>query len=91
MVGMQGEITLVVEGAGAPGDRVNSKDDLINALKSAMADGHSASSAVRLVKDQTGAAKRELYGIAVQLADGDSALASGSEDCDSRPDGDTVH
>jgi len=74
-----------------PEDRIHSKDDLIDALKSAMADGHSASSAVRLVKDQTGAAKRELYGIAVQLADGKSALASGSKCGDSGPAGDARH
>ena len=71
----------MLEGAAAVEDRVNSKDDLMEALKSAMADGHSASSAVRIVKEQTGAAKRELYGMAMQLADGESALASGPENC----------
>ncbi len=81
----------MIEGAAAPEDRVHSKDDLITALKSAMDDGHSASSAVRLVKDQTGAAKRELYGIAVQLADGDSALASSPEYNGGRHDEDTGH
>ena len=83
---MQGEITLVIEGAAKTVDRVSSKEDLTAALRAVMAEGYSPSTAVRVVKEQTGAAKRDLYEIAVQLAAGDSAVASGLESNDSQPE-----
>ena len=83
--GLQGEITLVVEGAMSAKDDVSSGEDLTAALSAAMADGHSASSAVRVVKEQTGAAKRDLYKIAVQLAGNGSAAGSASECSSSTP------
>ncbi len=64
----QGEITLVIEGAPEAADRVHQEADLREALETAMADGHTASSAVRVVRAATGAAKRDLYQLAVQLA-----------------------
>ncbi len=58
---------------------MSSEEDLAAALGAAIADGHSASSAVRLVRDQTGAAKRDLYDLAVQLAEGDAARQAHSD------------
>lgn len=65
---VQGEITLVIEGAPEAGPESFSQEELLAALQQALDAGHSASSAVKVVRASTGAPKRELYPLAVQLA-----------------------
>lgn len=67
-ISAQGEITLVIEGAPEVGPENLSQEELVAALQQALDDGHSASSAVKVVRASTGAPKRDLYQLAVQLA-----------------------
>ena len=76
---VQGEITLVIEGAPEVGPQSLSQEELVAALQQALDDGHSASSAVKVVRASTGAPKRDLYQLAVQLAGQEDLPSSDQE------------
>ncbi|MEM8925462.1 MAG: 16S rRNA (cytidine(1402)-2'-O)-methyltransferase [Actinomycetota bacterium] len=74
----KGELVVVVEGA--PADDAPPDDEaLLDALRSAVADGHSTRDAVARVVAETGAPKRRVYDLALRLADGADG-AGGADD-----------
>jgi 16S rRNA (cytidine1402-2'-O)-methyltransferase len=63
--GVRGEVTLVIEGAGADEDAPVAADDIAERLRAAMADGVSKKDAIARVASEADVPKKEVYKIAI--------------------------
>lgn len=63
---VQGEITLLIEGA-LPSDDTITSDELRLQLVSLIASGQSTSSAAKIASKQLGVARREAYAVALEI------------------------
>ena len=63
---VQGEITVLVEGA-MPGDDTITSDELRQQVVSLIASGQSTSSAAKIASKQLGVARREAYAVALEI------------------------